>query len=102
MTYTYEVVDDPEQAAVGGELAGGDLLAKSRQIMVPQVRPGGAASPNKSAATASSATARLTVGKVSWESPDVELEVWGGDSVGAATLVMPSREKDSSLMTYGA
>ena len=66
MTYTFEVVDDPEQAAAaaaaGGELTGGaDLLAKSRQIMVPQVRPGGAATPSKSAAAA---TARPAAGKV--------------------------------------
>ena len=65
VTYTFEVVDDPEQQQEGGNSS--DLLAKSRQIMVPQVRPPGTASPMKPLGTSATATAtasRLTVGKV--------------------------------------
>ncbi|KAF0290824.1 hypothetical protein FJT64_010988 [Amphibalanus amphitrite] len=83
VTYTFEVVDDPEQA--DGASAGSDLLAKSRQIMVPQVRPGGTAAPSKSAATAASTVtaARLTVGKAASGSGTATASAGGAKSAAA-------------------
>ena len=68
MTYTFEVVDDadpPQQQGVVASGGGGDdLLAKSRQIMVPQVRPAGVATVHRPAVTTATTVASTSAGQV--------------------------------------